>query len=111
MSGFDTILGYVIEESKVDYTGLWQIVGYVDELFEPADSASRKNLVLEAVRVLLRNGFEAVDLADNGGCDPWPDQNPDAVVKRISEEWCALGHDPNPAEGVWFHDPKVKPVG
>jgi hypothetical protein len=106
----ETILGYVTEESKIDYVGFWQVLGYVDRIFRPVDSKTRKRLVLEAIRIILRRGLEAVDLASGAGCTPWPDQNPDAVIKRIAEEWAALGHDPNPAEGVWFHDPNLKPV-
>ena len=106
----ETILGYVVGESKIDYVGFWQILGYVDSIFRPTDAESRKGLALEVVRAILRNGLEAVDLASGAGCTPWPDQNPDAVIKRIADEWAALGHDPNPGEGVWFHDPNLKPV-
>lgn len=111
MSGMDEIVEYALNESKVDYVGLWQVCGWVRRIFRPDDPSSAKQLVFEVVRALLRNGLEAVDLAPPGeGCRPWTDQPPDAVIKRISEEWTALGRNPNPGEAVWFHDPNLKPV-
>ena len=108
---FQEILGYIFEESKIDYVGFWQIYGYVDGILRPANSEVRKRLVFDVVRAVLQRGLQVVDLAPPGeGCIPWPDQNPDAVIRRISDEWDALGHDPNPAEGVWFHDPNLTPV-
>ncbi|MEO8714433.1 MAG: hypothetical protein ABI369_05420, partial [Acetobacteraceae bacterium] len=105
------LIEYALEDSKVDYVGLWQICGWVDGIFEPRDPDSRKHLVLAAVQALLLSGLQPVDLAQVGaGCMPWADQTPGRVIKRISEEWDALGRDPNPGDIVWFHDPNLKPV-
>ncbi|HZP86041.1 MAG TPA: hypothetical protein VFB54_04415 [Burkholderiales bacterium] len=97
--------GYV-NEAKTDYVGLWQICIRVRKEFNSTNPQQLRELVFQVIRRMLASGLQAVTLHSSGpGCTPWNEQETDEVIKRISSEWDALGHDPSVADIVWFNNP------
>ena len=85
-----------------DYIGLWQIIVHVRYQLKIFDQTELKQAVLHIVRRLLGKGLEAVMLLRTGSAPRWENQDISYVLDRISQEWDALGRDPNPGEIVWF---------
>jgi hypothetical protein len=97
------IVSDCVEETKVDYVGLWQIVGRIRHEFGIVEQAKVKKVVLQTVRGLLAAGLEAVTLRPTTPVRlGWENQDVESVLDRISREWEALGRDPNPGEIAWF---------
>jgi hypothetical protein len=98
----EIVSGYV-EETNVDYVGLWQIVMRTRSEFGIVEQAKLKKVVLQTVRGLLAAGLEAVTLRPTMPARlGWENQDIESVLDRISREWDALGRDPNPGEIAWF---------
>jgi hypothetical protein len=98
-----------LDEARVDYIGLWQVVGRVRRELKPRNIEQMKEFVLETVRRMLSWGFIAVDLASSGpGCNPWAVQEADEIIRRISAEWDVLGRVPTIGDIAWFSNPTVK---
>jgi len=94
--------GYV-EETNVDYVGLWQIIIRVRHELEIVERVAVKKAVLMIIRELLAAGLEAVTLRPRAPVRVgWENQSVEYVLDRISREWDVLGRDPNPGEIVWF---------
>jgi len=87
---------------KEDYVGIWQIMSAVTHNFKLSNPADVRRLTLDVVRGLLVSGARAVDLTPGGGCTPWQDQRPDAVVARVNNGWDSLGREPDIGDIVWF---------
>lgn len=62
--------------------------------------------VLDIARALLGRGLVVGNLMKDGGFAPWDEQQPDAVVNRIQQEWRELGHNPTIDDIAWFHLPR-----
>ena len=93
--------------SQDDYVGLWQISGRMKRSF-----VSDKEILdnsLNIIQSLLKKGLEVGNLNPDGGFSPWPDQDPDHVIRRIREEWLALGHLPSIDDICWFNLPGRPP--
>ena len=104
---FDEIAEDYVNEAKADYVGLWQICIRVRKEFSSPNPGQQREIVFQIIRRMLASGLEAVTLHSSGpGCTPWKEQEPDEVIKRISSEWDALGHEPSVADIVWFNNPR-----
>jgi hypothetical protein len=88
-----------IYEAKRDVLGLWQLCRSAHRDWGVENPQEVKALVLSFVRAVLAHGIQAVDVVDQR---PWPSQDPDRVIERISREWDALGREPNVPDIVWF---------
>jgi len=98
----EIVNGYV-EETNVDYVGLWQIIIRVRHEFGIVEQMKLKKIVLQIIRELLAAGLEAITLRAAAPVRlGWENQDIESVLDRISREWEALGRDPNPGEIVWF---------
>jgi hypothetical protein len=98
----EIVQGYV-EETNIDYVGLWQIILRVRHDFGVFEREKLKKIVFQIVRELLTAGLEAVTLCAAAPVRrKWEDQDVEYVLDRVSQEWDALGRDPNPGEIVWF---------
>ncbi len=78
-----------------DYIGLWEIVGNAKTVLKAKEAIDVQARTLDLVKRMLSRGFRPGHLAERGGFDDWPDQNPDSVLHRIEAEWNKLGHEPN----------------
>jgi hypothetical protein len=92
-----------IYEAKVDVLGLWQLCRSARRDWGAATPSDVKNLVLSFVSKLLDRGLQAVNVSD---LQPWPNQDPESVIQRISSEWDSLGREPDVPDIVWF---KMRP--
>jgi hypothetical protein len=88
-----------IYEAAQDVVGLWNLCHAARYDWGATRPEEIKALVLGFVRELLANGVQAINVSDGR---PWPDQQPDSVIERISREWDALGREPNVPDIVWF---------
>lgn len=95
----DGIMQTWIQEATEDVLGLWQLCRAARYYGGAKTPDEVKTMVLGFVRRLLENGVQAVEI---GNQRPWPNQNPDRVIERISREWDALGREPNVPDIVWF---------
>ncbi len=91
-----------MDESEVDYVGLWQIAQTVRERFDPTSTEEARELSLEIVARLYERGLRPGDYW-GGDFAYWPDEGVQAALDRIEREWLAAGADPNLAEPIcWF---------
>ena len=57
------------------------------------------------MRLMLCNGFIAVDIRKDGSVVAWPEQNPEQVFAKIKNIWTDLkGKQPDVGFIVWFHN-------
>jgi hypothetical protein len=93
--------GY-LEESRVDYIGLWQIASASRRWLGASTTEEARKLSLEIVKRLYEKGLRPGDYW-GGEFDYWPDEGCQAALERIEQEWIKAGADPNLAEPIcWF---------
>jgi hypothetical protein len=105
------IVEMFVEEGLTDHVGLWQVVGAVrDDLGVNGPDAVRESALGLIRLMLIEGGMQAGFPAPDGrGFQPWP-VSADQAIRRIEQEWIALGRDPNIGEVVWFNNP-ADPAG
>ncbi len=86
-------------EADYDVIGLWNLYNAARHDWGAKRPEEIRALVLGFVRELLANGVQAINPGD---LRPWPNQQPDSVIERISREWDELGREPNVPDIVWF---------
>jgi len=102
MDALDLFVNKCLEESKVDYIGLWQIAQTTYERFGAHTTEEARKLSLEVVLHLYKKGLRPGDYW-GGDFDYWPDEGCQAALDRIEREWINAGADPNLAEPIcWF---------
>src|SRR5262249_45760886 len=99
----DDVLESLVEECHDDHVGLWRIgnAGRFD--LGSTDPQEVRTQTLRLVRSLLHDrGMQVGHPAPNGRqFVPW-NLPPDQAVRRIEEEWSALGREPNIGDVAWF---------
>lgn len=89
-----------MDESEVDYVGLWQIAQTVRERFGTISMGEARKISI--VARLYERGLRSGDYW-GGDFAYWPDAGCQAALDRIKREWIAAGADPNLAEPIcWF---------
>ncbi len=102
MNALDLFVDECLEESKVDYIGLWQIAQTTRERYGACTTEETRNLSLEIVGRLYHEGLRPGNYG-GGVFDYWPDEGCQAALDRIEREWIKTGVDPNLAEPIcWF---------
>ena len=100
----DEIKRRLLLDALDDWLGLWDVLGYFEDLPESA----RRRSTLSAVDEMLRSGwFEAGFPTQDGKFEAWR-LSVDESVQRIADEWSALGKDPGLGDIVWLN---LTPVG
>jgi hypothetical protein len=90
-------------ESAVDFVGLWEVIKLAKEAANDEGGQEVRQLAFELLRMMLSRGFRAGFISKTGtSFEPWPNQEAEAVLHRISAEWSALGRDPSIGDIVWF---------
>lgn len=93
--------------ATIDYVGFWELFRVVNDDLEHEAPEKVRPLVLELVRKLLSRRFLAGEFTGTGkGVVPWPDQNPDSVIRHIETEWDKLERQINIGDICWFIGPK-----
>jgi len=104
---YQDVLESLIEECEDDHVGLWAILWPVEvEMGVKEPAAAARATTMRLVRALLvEHGMLAGFPTEDGrGFTPW-NLSPDEVIRRIDEEWTALGREPDIGDIVWFTVP------
>lgn len=98
------IVDGLVEESRIDYIGLWQIVNRARRNFGLSNRDEIRNMTMEIIQKMLLRGFKAIEFAaDSYAPIPWKNQDSQYVLNRISSDWNQLSQDPQPGDIVWFY--------
>jgi hypothetical protein len=98
----DTFVNECMEESKIDYVGLWQIAQTVRERLGAQSTDEARKRSLKVVQQLYEKGLRPGDYGGSG-FTYWPDKGCRAALDRIEHEWIAADADPNLADPIcWF---------
>jgi len=99
----DDVLKSLIEECHEDHVGLWRIANAVRLDLGTSEPEETRTRTLQLVCGLLRERGMLVGhpAPDGRRFVPW-DLPPEQAVKRIEQEWSALGRAPNIGEVAWF---------
>ncbi len=99
----DEVLQSLAEECEADHVGLWEIVHAVRLDLGSQNPTETRALTLQLVRRLLdQQGMQVGHPASDGRHFVSWDLSPEQVVRRIEQEWTALGREPNIGEVAWF---------
>src|SRR5437879_11216136 len=91
-----------IEESQVDYVGLWQVAAAARRRFGARTTGEVRKLSLKVVHRLYKRGLRPGNYWGED-FDYWPDEGCQVVLDRIEREWIKADADPNLAEPIcWF---------
>ena len=103
MANRNDIVAELLAECENDHVGLWEVVRAVQDDLGIRDPAEVRSATLEIVRTLLdQPGVEAgFPAADGRHFDPWR-VSKDKAMKKIEQQWEALGRTPNIGDIVWF---------
>lgn len=105
-SNMQNIIDRFYAEAQEDAIGLWEIIDEIEENSNSNIDIRQQTSLL--VRLLLARGLIAGNPPYSAtGYEPWPNQEPDAVVNRINREWDALGRLPSVPDIVWFALPST----
>ncbi len=97
------VLDSLTEQCRVDHVGLWQIVSAVQFDLGTTEPTQTRAVTMQLVSSLIRDRGVVVG-------HPTPDGRyfvawhlpPEAAVRRIEQEWLALGREPDIGEIAWF---------
>jgi hypothetical protein len=99
------VLESLVEECRVDHVGLWEIVNAARHDLGASSPAEVQTTTVQLVRSLLDRGMHVGYPAPDGkGFVLWG-LPAEGAVRRIEQEWSALGRDPNIGEVAWFTAP------
>jgi hypothetical protein len=99
----DDVLESLAEECHEDHVGLWRIVNAVRFDLGSTDPSKTRELTLRLVRSLLgERGMQVGQPTPDGRQFVSWRISPEQAVRRIEQEWSALGRDPNIGEVAWF---------
>ena len=99
----DEVLEGLVEECHEDHVGLWEIVNAVKFDLGSGNPTQTRALALQLVRRLLNEpGMQVGHPAPDGRHFVSWGLPPDEAVRRIEQEWSALGREPNIGEVAWF---------
>ncbi len=100
---YKTIKETLVESSRDDYVGLWQIPWWIERLSPSISAEGVKAETLRLVRDLLDSGsLRAGQVAKSGKDFEASNLSTDEIVDLIDTEWQRLGRPPNIGEVLWF---------
>jgi hypothetical protein len=92
----------ILAVGSVDYLDIWFIAGTIKHVVPNADDQQVRELTIEALARLLKNGrLEAGDLYPPGEFSAWP-SDAEESIQRIRDEWNGLDHPLQPGDIAWF---------
>jgi hypothetical protein len=94
----------LLEESREDYIGLWQLSSLAREKFSSSEKSEEVSLFL--VKSLLQNGLLIGTLSKESHFTAWPNQEAEAVVGGIKREWLGPSPKSDVDASVWFSLPR-----
>lgn len=104
MTATDVLEG-LVEECRVDHVGLWEVLNAARYDLGASTPPEIQATTLQLVRGLLDRGMHVGYPAPDGkGFSPW-NVSAEIAMRRIEQEWSALGREPNIGEVAWFTAP------
>lgn len=102
MRDIEQIKTVLLTESSLDYVGLWEAITHVEHALKHTNPQTVREVTMQLIGELLHKGLiKAGAPNDTGWFVAWQ-LSPEEAVKRIRDEWNALGHEPNLGDIVWF---------
>lgn len=99
----EDVLESLAEECREDHVGLWRIVNAVRYDLGATGHQDVRALTLQLVRSLLNEpGVQVGHPAPDGRHFITWGLPPDQALRRIEQEWAALGREPDVGEVAWF---------
>ena len=99
------VLESLVEECRVDHVGLWEVITAARLDLGASTYLETQATTLQLVWGLLNRGmFVGYPAADGVGFVPW-EVSAEGAIRRIEQEWSALGREPNIGEVAWFTAP------
>src|ERR1051326_3016677 len=97
------VLDELVAECHVDHVGLWEVINAAYFDLGANGPEEKRDVTLALVRELLCKHGMQVGFPAPGGRDfePWK-LTPEQALRRIEDEWIALGREPNIGEVAWF---------
>jgi hypothetical protein len=106
------VLENLVEECHADHVGLWEIVEAVRSDLGSTNPSEIRRLTLDlAGHLLSKRGMQVGRPASDGRNFVAWDLTPDQALERITDEWSALGREPNIGEVAWFTFKEETPSG
>src|SRR5271157_3394581 len=99
VNALDLFVNKCLEESKIDYIGLWQIAQTTRERYGARTTAEVRKLSLEIVDRLYQKRVRPGNYR-GGDFDYRPEEGCRAVLDHIEREWIRAGVDPDLAEPI-----------
>jgi hypothetical protein len=101
MNPLDQIKQDFLAECADDFVGVWSLLRTVNFTIPNLTSIESQGITLRLLEDLLRAGTIIVLQISNSRLEAW-NSPPASAVKRIKDEWDALGRDPDVGEIAWF---------
>ncbi len=102
MQDIERLRNVLLTECRVDYVGLWEVISHVEYETGQSDRRMVREIAMALIAQLLQEGLiKAGAPNDTGGFIEW-ELSPEEAVRRINDEWTALGREPNLGDIVWF---------
>jgi hypothetical protein len=99
------VLESLVEECHRDHVGLWEVVHAARLDLGALTPAETQATSLQLVRGMLDRGmYVGFPAPDGKGFLRW-NVSADIAMRRIEQEWSALGREPNIGEIAWFTAP------
>ncbi|SRR5579871_1383804 len=99
----DEVLQSLADECRQAHVGLWEVVNAARFDLGARNPSETRSLTLQLVRGLLaERGMQVGHPAPDGRHFVSWDIPAEEAVRRIEQEWSALGREPNIGEIVWF---------
>ena len=85
---------FLIKQSKIDYINLNLGMTAANKAIDGNPALTSMDRTLAVVGIMIDRGFLAVDLADEGQCIPWPNQDRASILNRIEGAWRQTNGEP-----------------
>ena len=99
----EDVLDSLEAECHQDHVGLWELIHAAQLDLGASDPTTTREVALQLARGLIcERGMQVGFPADDGRhFKPWK-LTPEQALRRIEDEWIALGREPNIGEVAWF---------
>jgi len=101
MNPLDQIKRDFLAECAEDFVGLWSLLRTVNFTIPNLTPIEAQSITLRFLEDLLRAEAIVVLQISNSRLEAW-NLPPASAIKRIKDEWDALGRDPDIGEIAWF---------
>ena len=103
MDPVDEIANDLGRECAEDYVGLWTVPWHFRNVYHIEDEDLRREHSLKVIeRLLTMPNIGVGQFRSNEEVFEFWELSRSASLKRISDEWDALGHEPNLGDIAWF---------